>query len=103
MVNIQQLMQQAQKMQKQLAENQEKMKNTEFFGEAGGEKVKVYMNGSYEVLRIKIDPSVMDSSDPEMLEDLIVVAANNCKKKIDEENNGFLGNMAGGANLNSLF
>lgn len=103
MVNIQQLMQQAQKMQKQLAENQEKMKNTEFFGEAGGGKIKVFMNGTYEVSKVKIDSSVIDKDDPEMLEDLLVVAFNDCKKKIDETNNGFLGSMAGGANLNSLF
>ena len=103
MVNMQQLMQQAQKIQKQLTANQEKMKNTDFEGEAGGGSVKIIMNGNYETKKININKDIIDPEDKEMLEDLIVVAFNNCKSKIDDTNKESLGGMTGNMNLNSFF
>lgn len=96
-------MQQAQKMQKQITDNQEKMKNTDFEGEAGSGSVKVTMNGNYEAKKITINKDLIDPEDKEMLEDLIVVAFNNCKTKIDNANKESLGGMTGNLNLNSLF
>lgn len=92
-MNIQQLMQQAQKMQKQLQDNQEKLKNTEFSGTAGGGNVEIKMSGDYNIKSIKIKPEVVDPDDIEMLEDLIVTAYNNCKEKIDASVKGSLGDM----------
>ncbi len=103
MMNMQQLMQQAQKMQKQITANQEKMKNTDFEAEAGGGSVKIVMNGNYETKKITINKDLIDPEDKEMLEDLIVVAFNNCKNKIDDTNKESLGGMAGNINLNSFF
>lgn len=92
-MNIQQLMQQAQKMQKQLQDNQEKLKNTEFSSTAGGDSVEIKMFGDYNIKSVKIKPEVVDPNDVEMLEDLIVTAYNNCKEKIDTNVKGSFGDM----------
>lgn len=104
MINMQQLMQQAQAMQKKLQVSQEKMKNTIFIGESGNGVVKVSLNGAYEMKKIEIDPSMLEVDNKEMLEDLVVVAYNNCKDKIDTENKNNLGDIGGNSNLlNGLF
>ncbi len=103
-MNIQQLMQQAQRMQKQLQENQSKLKETEFTGSAGGENIIIKMSGDYNVKSIKISREVVDPDDIEMLEDLIVTAYNNCKDKIDTSIKDSLGGLPGnvGSALNSF-
>ncbi len=98
-MNIQQLMKQAQAMQKKLAEAQDKLANTEYEGTSGGGLVKVTITGKFEVKKIKIDPSLIDPKDPEVLEDLIVAAFNNAKKEADEANNGAMNNAMGGMGL----
>ena len=74
MINMQQLMQQAQAMQKKLQTDQEKMKNTTFTGDAGNGAVKISLNGVYEMTKIEINPSILD--DKEMLEDMLKIALN---------------------------
>ena len=104
MINMQQLMQQAQSMQKKLQNNQEEMKKTDFVGEAGGGSVKITLNGLFDMKKVDIDPSLLDTDNKEMLEDLILVAYNNCKKKIDEESKNSLGALAGNSSLlNGMF
>lgn len=100
---MQQLMQQAQKMQKQIETNKEQMQNANFTGESGNGKVKVTMNGLYETKNIKIDPELINKEETDILEDLITIAFNNCKQKIDEANKNSLGGLTGNMNLNSLF
>jgi DNA-binding YbaB/EbfC family protein len=72
--NMQQLMKQAQKMQQQLLEAQEKLAQTEVQGTAGGGLVTATLTGSGEVLSVKIDPKAVDPDDVESLEDLVVAA-----------------------------
>ena len=103
MINMQQLMQQAQKMQKQLTANQEKMKNTDFEGEAGGGSVKIIMNGNYEAKKITINKDLIDPEDKEMLEDLIMAAVNEASKKLDDLLAQEMGKVTGGLNLPGLF
>ena len=98
-MNIQQLMKQAQAMQKKMAEEQEKIANTEFEGAAGGGMVKVTITGKGELKNLKIDPTLIDPDDPEVLEDLIVAAFNNAKKEADEATNSAMSDMAGGMGL----
>ena len=101
---MQQLMQQAQAMQKQLQNTQEKMKNTSFVGESGNGVVKITINGVYQMQKVEIDNSMMDVDNKDMLEDLIVVAYNNAKKKVDDETKNSVGNIGGNSNiLNGLF
>lgn len=83
-MNIQQIMQQAQVMQKRMLELQDQLGNEEVTGQAGGGLVKVTMTCRKSVRGVTVDPSVIDPSDPEMLEDLIKAAANDAETKADE-------------------
>lgn len=81
---MQQLMKQAQKMQEQMAKAQEELEEAEIVGESGNGLVKVTVNGKKVVSGIKIDESIVDPDDVEMLEDLIVAALNSAYEKADE-------------------
>lgn len=83
-MNIQQIMQQAQVMQKRMLELQDQLGGEEVTGQAGGGLVKVTMTCRKSVRGVKIDPSVIDPADPEMLEDLIVAACNDAENKADD-------------------
>lgn len=98
-MNIQQLMKQAQTMQKKLAEEQEKLAEKEFIGSAGGNMVTVTINGKGSLLKLKIDPSLIDPEDPEVLEDLIIAAFNNAKKDADESSESAMAGLTGGMGL----
>lgn len=98
-MNIQQMMKQAQAMQKKMAEAQEKLADAEFEGKSGGDMLKIVISGKGDVKSVKIDPSLIDPEDPEMLEDLIVAAFNNAKKAADEESSGAMNDMMGGLKL----
>jgi len=98
-MNINQLMKQAQAMQKKMFEMQEKMEKTEYEGISGGGAVKTIITGKGEMKSLKIDPKFVDADDIEMLEDLIIAAFNDAfKKKTDDEENSKSGLM-GGLNL----
>lgn len=95
---MQNLMRQAQKMQEQMQKAQEELENAEIEGVAGGEMVKVVMNGKKSVLSVSINPSVVDPDDVEMLEDLILVAIKDAEEKaekLSEEKMGPLSGMGG--------
>lgn len=96
-MNLQQMMQQAQKMQEQMAKDMEALRVS---ASAGGGIVKVEMNGAKEVLSVVIDPEA--TGDVEMLQDLIVAAINECGRKVDETLQNRLGNALGGLNLPGL-
>lgn len=81
--NMQGLMQQAQKMQQKMQEVQAKLEASEHTGNSGAGMVEVTMSGKFEVKKIKIDPKIVDPSDIEMLEDLIVAAINDARAKVE--------------------
>ena len=74
MKNLAGLMKQAQQMQSKMEEMQEALTQLEMTGEAGAGLVQVTLNGKGEMRELKIDPKVVDPSDTEMLQDLIVAA-----------------------------
>jgi nucleoid-associated protein EbfC len=92
--NMQQMMQQAQKMQEKLHQEiaQIKVEAT-----AGGGMVTARMDGQKNLLGVKIDPEV--SGDVEMLQDMIVAAVNEAAKKVDDEIKGKMGGMMSGMGL----
>ncbi len=90
------LLAQAQQMQQQLMEAQEKLANTEVHGQAGGGLVQVTVKGSGEVVGIAIDPKVIDPADPETLQDLIVGALADASKQVTILAQSRLGPLAGG-------
>lgn len=98
-MNIQKMLQQAQRMQAQLAETQAELAKKEVEASSAGGKIVVKANGAGDVLSIKIDPSVVDPQDVEMLEDLILVGV---KQAIEEGRNMAAAEMkkiTGGMNI----
>ncbi len=92
--NMQAMMQQAQKMQEKL---QAEVALIRVDGTAGGGMVSITMDGHKNVLSVKIDPEV--AGDVEMLQDLVLAAANDATKKVDEESQKKMGGMLGGMGL----
>ncbi|MBN9542642.1 MAG: YbaB/EbfC family nucleoid-associated protein [Alphaproteobacteria bacterium] len=97
--NIGKMMKQVQDMQKNMAEMRKKMEDTEYEGNSGGDAVKVVVSGNGFVKSVKINPNVIDPSDPEMLEDLIIAAVNDAKKRADETSENMVSGMMGGLSL----
>jgi DNA-binding YbaB/EbfC family protein len=94
--NMQQLLKQAQQMQRDLAAAQEELASTEIEGSAGGGLVTAIVTGSGQVLSIRIDPSVVDSDDVETLEDLVVAAINDATRQAADLQAERMGPVAGG-------
>ena len=99
MNNMSQIMKQAKAMQEKMAEMQKKIEETEIEGSSGGGAVKILMNGKHEVKKLFIDPSIVNSDEKEVLEDLIIAALNDVNKKISENTNDQLGSISGGMGL----
>ena len=92
------LMKQAQKLQEQLQQAQEKLALAEVTGESGAGLVKVTMNGRHDVKRVELDDSVMEE-DKEMLEDLLAAAVNDAVRKIESNNQEQMSKMTSGMGL----
>ena len=95
-MNMNNLMKQAQKMQKQMAETQEALGDKTLEMTSGGGAVKIVITGKKEIKEIKINPEVVDSDDVEMLEDLVLSAVNEAIRQADEMYNNEMGKITGG-------
>ena len=84
MINIQKMMQQAQQVQTKLAELQERFKDLEVHGEAGGGVVKVTITCAGALTAVHIDPTILSADGKEMIEDLIIVAHSNAQQAKEE-------------------
>jgi nucleoid-associated protein EbfC len=98
MTNFNDLLSQAQKMQKKMQETQEVLKKIEVEGVAGGNSVKVIMNGDGELKKIKFDNALLKES-KEIIEDLIVAAHNDAKHKLKKKTSEEISKVTGGVNL----
>ena len=96
-MNINKMMQQAQALQNQMQAELEALKVE---GLAGGGLVRIEMSGSKEVLSVRVDPSAVDPSDVETLQDLVLAALRDASRQVDEavkkKTSGMLGGMLGG-------
>jgi nucleoid-associated protein EbfC len=101
-MNINQIMKQAQAMQKKLEESQAKLAEAEFEGTSGGGMVKATISGKGVVKKLKIDAKIIDQTDPEMLEDLVIAALNEAKKKADDSSSSAMSELTGGLNIPGL-
>lgn len=90
------LLAQAQQVQAKLMEAQEQLANAEVNGQAGGGLVQVTMKGSGEVVGVSIDPKVVDPTDVETLQDLIVGAHADAARQVTLLAQERLGPLAGG-------
>ena len=102
-MNQMQMMKQAQKMQQDLLKMQQEMETKEYEATAGGGVVTAVANGKRELLRITIDPEAVDPDDVEMLQDMVVAAANEALRKADAEQAASMSKLTGGLNLGGLF
>ena len=83
MKNLGNLMKQAQEMQARMAEMQARLAEMTIDGASGGGLVTVTLNGKGEMKAIKVDPTLLDPAEPEILEDLIVAAHGDAKGKVE--------------------
>ena len=101
--NMQQLMRQAQKMQQQMQEATEQLDAAEYEASSGGGMVTVKVSGKREISTLTIDPQVVDPDDIEMLQDLILAAANEALRKGEEAREATMNRMAPGMGMGGLF
>ena len=103
MGNMQNMMKQMQKMQKQMEKLQKELEEREIEASAGGGAVVCKVNGKKEIISIKIDESVVDPEDIEMLEDLVMAAVNEGLRMVDDMMAKEMGKLTGGMNIPGLF
>lgn len=97
------LIRQAQMMQKKMLRTQEEMGKKEVEASVGGGMVSVKANCQGEVLAVRIDPSVMESGDAEMLQDLVLAAVNEAVKKGKDMMQAEMAQITGGMKIPGLF
>jgi DNA-binding YbaB/EbfC family protein len=94
--NMQQLLQQAQKLQQEMLRAQESLKDEVVEASAGGGMVKVEVTGDLVIKSITIDPQAVDPDDVELLQDMVLAAANEALRAAQELAASKLGGLAGG-------
>jgi hypothetical protein len=99
MKNIGNMLKQAQEMQTKMAEVQERLAAMEVEGTAGAGLVTVTMSGKNDIKKVKVDPSLIDPNEAEVLEDLIVAAAADAKTKVDETMQEEMSKLTGGMQM----
>jgi nucleoid-associated protein EbfC len=99
MADIMKIMQQAQQMQSRLQEIQDELQQKTVSAASGGGMVTVQADGKGQVRSVKIDPSVVNPDDVEMLEDLVLVAVAEAQKKAAVLAQEEMGKLTGGLNL----
>ena len=99
MKNLGQMMKQAQQMQSRMAELQAQLETVEMTGASGGGLVQVTLSGKGEMKKIKIDKSLIDPNETEVLEDLILAAFNDAKSRVEAHVAGEMSKLTGGLQL----
>jgi len=109
--NIQQMMKQAQQMQKKMEGAQEELRGIEITGDAGNGAVSMVFNAKHELVSVKIKPEAINPENPqsvdadsiEMLEDLIAGCINDANQKISSTVEAKMSSVTGGINIPGLF
>ena len=94
--NMNNLMKQAQRMQRHMEESQKELETKEFTAKAGGGAVEVTVTGRKEVTKVKLSQEVVDPDDVEMLEDLVMAATNEALRMAEDANAEVMNKMTGG-------
>ena len=100
--NMQKQLAQVQAMQRRMEELQAELEEKEVEATAGGGAVSITVNGKKEICKIAIKPEVVDPDDVEMLQDLIMVAANEAMRQIEELSQSEMGKLTGGLSIPGL-
>jgi len=93
------MMKQAQKMQEDMQKAQEAIALLEVTGESGGGLVSVTIMGTHECRRVKLDPSLFEDDDKEMIEDLVAAAFNDAVQRLDVTTKERMSNVTAGMQL----
>jgi len=101
-MDINNIMQQAKSMQEKMAKIQEDLSKKTLTGSAGGGMVEVTINGQGEILGISIEKVVIDPSEAEMLQDLVVAATNDALRRAKDLSQKEMGALTGGMNIPGL-
>jgi nucleoid-associated protein EbfC len=99
MKNLGQLMKQAQAMQEKMADMQAQLEAVEMTGVAGGGTVQLTLNGKGDLKKVKIDKALVDPTEVEVLEDLIVAAFNDARRKVSAHAEQEMHKLTGGLEL----
>ena len=94
--NMQQIMKQAQMMQKKLQQAQAELEETEVVGKAGGGMVEITLKGNKTPVAVSIKPEAVDPDDVEMLEDLVLAALGDAMEQADAKSHELMGPLGGG-------
>ena len=94
--NMNNLMKQAQRMQRQMEETTRALEEKEYTASAGGGAVSVTVTGKKQVTAVKLSEEVVDPDDIEMLEDLIVAATNEALRQVEDANASAMSKLTGG-------
>ena len=97
------IMKQAQKMQKKMAEMQESLSEKTLEVSSGGGAVKVTVNGEKKIIDLIISQDVIDPEETEMLQDLIISAVNEAMRQMEDAVNSEMNKITGGLNMPGLF
>jgi hypothetical protein len=100
--NYQKMLKQVQKMQEDMARTQEELGKEIVEASAGGGMVTVKVSGALELVEIKIDPEAVDPEDVEMLQDMIMAAANEALRTAQDMVQKRLGGLTQGLNIPGL-
>jgi len=98
--NIQKMLRTAKEMQEKL---QKEMAEMRVEGSSGGGMVNIILDGTKNLISLKIDPEVINKDDPEMLQDLIIAAFNDANTKVDEVLSEKMGAFGAGLKIPGLF
>jgi len=102
-MDMNKLLKQAQKMQREMAKQQETLALKIFEASSGGGMVTAKVNGKNEILELKIEPDVVDKNDIGMLQDLIIAAINEAHHRAQEEIQKEMQGLMGGMQMPGLF
>lgn len=97
------IMKQAQQMQQKMGRLQQELEGREVEASAGGGMVTAVVNGKQNLVSLKIEKSVVDPEDVDMLQDLVVAAVNEAIKKSQQMMQEEMGKITGGLNIPGLF
>lgn len=97
--NMNAMLKQAQKMQEDMAALQADLEQREYTATSGGGAVTVTVNGKHRIVKLTIDPDIVDPDDAEMLEDLVTVAVNSAVEEAEKTAEAEMGAITGGLNI----
>jgi DNA-binding YbaB/EbfC family protein len=101
--SLQQLMRQANQMQSKIKKVKEELATREFEGRSGGGAVVIKVNGDNKILAVQINPDVFKSGDADILQDMVLAAANDALKVANDTSQAEIEKVTGGFSMGGMF